>query len=114
MADFSDQQLLEVFEKHYLVPTDDDFYDRASLTRGLREVERLRASDEQTVERLAAYLYSLDPFWSFARGENVPWDDPDPAWIAKWKWREQARAILEVVFSADPSAPLATGVEDAR
>ena len=54
---------------------------------------------EQMVEDAARQLYSYTPVWSYARDENIPWDDPDPAWIQKGMWRERAREVLTAALT---------------
>lgn len=99
----TDAQLLDAFEQHYSVADGDPLYDRTALLRGLRAASGVPAQDDDTVERLAAHLYSLSPVWSYARAAAIPWDDPEPGWIDKGFWRERARAAMAVVFT-DPAA----------
>jgi hypothetical protein len=58
----TDDELLEAFAQHYLVPEEDPFFERESVIAGLRAVAALRRSgDPGSDERTLAALNAFDP-----------------------------------------------------
>lgn len=91
-----DKQLLAVFQEHYVVPEDDEWYDPESLLRGLRAVAALSAQRQDHTEPEWEYGAVSRTNWAENGQKSRPFQSANP---------EKDRALGYLIVRRRPAGP---------